>query len=36
MELDCIGLEFLWPNQQGCSLREISTHVKEICNDMVW
>lgn len=35
-ELDCTGLEFLWPNQQECSLRGISTRVKEICNDMVW
>ena len=31
-----IGLEFLWPNQQECSLRGISTQVKEMCNDMVW
>jgi hypothetical protein len=35
-ELDCIGLEFLCPNQQECSLRGISTQVKEMCNDMVW
>jgi len=35
-ELVCNGLEFLWPNQQECSLRVISTQVKEIYNDMVW
>ena len=34
-ELDCIGLEFLWPNEQERSSRGISTQVKEICNGMV-